>query len=199
MGLAGGLALVDVWMLAWAVCALFANLASPHRAIRFQLVLLPPAAWLAGLVVARAWQHDWPRRAWRVAVRTGLAILLLGSTSLTLGRFVTWMRTGEATAANLHGPLTAMIGDRDAVIVGELAAQAVFATAYRHFYVRPGQFNDDRDTILALGITHLVAPRDERDFVLRTLRRRTPELLTNRREIGTLRFRGRELVVWALP
>lgn len=195
LGLGGRLALVDLWMLAWAAAALLANLASTHRAIRFQLVLLPPAAWLGGLLIARLWDHAWPRRA---AVRAAIVLLLVGDTAVTLVRFVDWMRTSESTAADLGGPLTVMIGDRDAVVVGEFAAQAVFATSYRHFYVRPGQFNDDRATILALGITHLVAAREERDFVLDTLRRKTPELLERRREIGSLRFRGRELVVWAL-
>jgi 4-amino-4-deoxy-L-arabinose transferase-like glycosyltransferase len=185
--------LVDAWMIGWLVLALVANLASPHRAVRFQLVLIPPAAWLGGVFFARAWSIV-PRR---LLIRAGLVAALATSVAITLTRFASWVVDGRETSTELAEPLKRMIGDRHAVVVGELAAQAVFATDYWHFYVRPGQFNDDRDTILALGITHLVS-RGRDDFVERTLRRRTPELLEGRTRLGTLRFREHDLTVWAL-
>src|SRR5690606_30435364 len=46
---------IDYWMLAWAIFGLLANLASPHRAVRFQLIMVPPAAWLAAVFVGRVW------------------------------------------------------------------------------------------------------------------------------------------------
>lgn len=197
-GLEGGPKIIDLWMLGWALLALAANLATPHRAIRFQLMLIPPAAWLGGLVFARAWLHAWPSVAWRRAVRAGLLALLLGSVSVTVVRFGLWLREGESTATELGEPLAAMIGDRHAVVVGEFAAQAVFETDYWHFYVRPAQFNSSREVILALGITHLIAESDEDDFVARQLARRTPKLLVGRKQLGTLRFREHELIVWEL-
>lgn len=197
-GLAGRATTLDLWMLAWALLALAANLASPHRAIRFGLVLVPPAAWLGGLVFARAWLHAWPSARWRRAVQAGLLTLLLGSGSVTLVRFGLWLREGESTATELAEPLAAMIGDRHAVVVGEFAAQAVFATDYWHFYVRPGQFNASREVIAALGITHLIAVSDEEDFVERLLERRAPKLLEGRKQVGTLQFREHELIVWEL-
>jgi hypothetical protein len=197
-GLEGGPTIVDLWMLAWALLALAANLASPHRAIRFQLILIPPAAWLAGLMFARAWLHAWPSMRWRRAVRGGLLALLIGSGTVTLVRFGLWLREDRSTANELAEPLAAMIGDRHAVVVGEFAAQAVFATDYWHFYVRPGQFNDSRETIAALGITHLITVTDEEDFVERLLQRRAPKLLSGRKQLGTLQFREHELIVWEL-
>jgi 4-amino-4-deoxy-L-arabinose transferase-like glycosyltransferase len=195
--LEGGPRILDLWMLAWALLALAANLATPHRAIRFQLILIPPAAWLGGLVLARAWVHAWPSVRWRRGVRVGLLALLLGSSSITLVRFGQWLRVGESTAPELGEPLAAMIGDRHAVVVGEFAAQAVFATDYWHFYVRPGQFNTSPEIIRELGITHLVVRADGGDFVERLLRR-GPRRLTGRRMLGTLRFREHELNVWEL-
>ncbi|MFV8753593.1 phospholipid carrier-dependent glycosyltransferase [Nannocystaceae bacterium ST9] len=198
LGLEGGLTIFDIWMLAWALLALLANLASPHRAVRFQLVLIPPAAWLGGLLVARAWLHAWPSVRATRAVRAGLLALLLASGSVTLVRFGLWLAESESSAAELGGELEAMIGDRHAVVVGEFAAQAVFATDYWHFYVRPGQFNDTREIIGALAITHLIEVTDEEDFVARLLARRAPKLLAGRVQIGTLRFREHELIVWEL-
>jgi hypothetical protein len=195
----GGPTILDLWMLAWALLALVANLATPHRAIRFQLVLIPPAAWLGGLLFARAWVHAWPSVRWRRAVRVGLLALLLGSGLVTLVRFGLWLRDGESTANELAEPLATMIGDRHAVVVGEFAAQAVFATDYWHFYVRPGQFNDSREVIRELGITHVIAVTEsDGDFVEELLLRRAPKLLAGRRKLGTLQFREHELIVWEL-
>jgi hypothetical protein len=188
---------IDWWMLAWALFALLANLASPHRAVRFQLVLLPPAAWLAAALIGRAWLHAWPSAAWTRAVRAGLVTLTLLGGFLTTLRFVDWVRYGDTTAARIGEGLTGLIGEREAVVVGEFAAQAVFETNYQHFYVRPNQFNDSPEVIAGLGITHL-AVSGEDDFVELHMQDEAPELLVGRRKLGTVWFRGRELVVWEL-
>ncbi|KIG19603.1 hypothetical protein DB30_00112 [Enhygromyxa salina] len=188
---------IDLWMLAWAIFALLANLASPHRAIRFQLVLLPPAAWLAGAVIGRAWLHSWPTARWGRAVRAGLVAIALLGTTLTGLRFVNWMRDGDLSAAWIGDELTALIGDRKAVVVGEFAAQAVFETDYKHFYVRPNQFNYRPEILYQLGITHLVVAGDE-DFVEELMQDQAPEMLVARRKLGQVVFRRRQLDVWEI-
>lgn len=188
---------IDWWMLAWAVFALLANLASPHRAIRFQLVMLPPAAWLAAVLIGRAWLHAWPSPIWTRAVRAGLVTLALLGTFLTTLRFVDWVRYGSTTAATIGEELTALIGPREAVVVGEFAAQAVFETDYQHFYVRRNQFNDSPEIIRGLGITHLAVAGDE-DFVEDLMHDQAPELLVGRRKLGVVQFRTRQLQVWEL-
>lgn len=188
---------IDLWMLAWAIFALLANLASPHRAIRFQLVLLPPAAWLAGVVLGRAWLHQWPSRRWGQAIRAGLVCIAVLGTSLTAIRFGRWMRDGEASAAWIGDDLRALIGDREAVVVGEFAAQAAFETDYRHFYVRPNQFNFRPEILYALGITHLVVAGPD-DFVEELMQDQVPEMLVGRRRLGVVEYRRRKLVVWEI-
>lgn len=195
-GLRGSIDAMDLWMLAWLGLGLAANLASPHRAIRFQLVMLPPAAYLAAGMVARAWAHEWPRVWLGHGVRAGLVVLGLLGAGTTGARYGLWLSEGESSAADMGGELEALIGDRHAVVVGEFAAQAVFETDYWHFYVRPRQFNTSPEVIHALDITHLVL--EERDFVERQLKKSTPELLTGRRRLGTIHFRGRDLEVWEL-
>jgi hypothetical protein len=188
---------IDWWMLAWAVFALVANLASPHRAVRFQLVILPPAAWLAAVLIGRAWLHAWPSQIWTRAVRAGLISLALLGSFLTTWRFVDWVRYGSNTAATIGEELTALIGPREAVVVGEFAAQAVFETDYQHFYVRRNQFNDSPEIIAALGITHLAVAGDE-DFVEVLMQEAVPELLVGRKRLGRVWFRGHQLDVWEL-
>ena len=187
---------LELWMLAWAILALLANLASPHRAIRFQLIMLPPAAWLGGVLVARLWAHPWSPR-WRPRLRVVLCALGLACVGWTSLRVATWMRHGQPTAARLGGQREALIGDRHAVVVGEFAAQAVLDSDYWHFYLRPHQFNDSPEIIATLGPTHLVVHGDE-DFVLELLREASPELLLGRRHLGWVNFRGVWLSVWEL-
>lgn len=187
---------LDGWMLAWALCGLLANLASPHRAVRFQLVMLPPAAWLAALFVARVWAHAFVRARVSSALRGALVALALVGVASTLNRFVRWTNTDQRTAAQVGEQLEALIGDRHAVVIGEFAAQAVFETDYWHFYVRPNQFNTDREILDALAPTHLVAWED--DFVEEFLRERRSDLLIGRRKLGELEFRGETLTVWEL-
>jgi hypothetical protein len=188
---------LDWWMLAWAVCALLANLASPHRAVRFQLVMLPPAAWLAAALLARAWLHTWPRAWIGQAVRVGSIVLALLGLTVTAQRFAEWMRESEATAAWVGDDIEALIGERDAVVVGEFAAQAVFETPYKHFYVRPTQFNDSPEIMAQLGITHL-AVYGEEDFVEDHMQRKVPDWLIGRRRLGTVRYRAYTLTIWEL-
>lgn len=190
--------LLDWWMLAWAIFALLANLASPHRAIRFQLVILPPAAWLAGAVVGRIWSHAWSRPRLQKWVRGGLVVLATLGVGITSQRYVQWMRSSEPSAAHMGEQLEALLGEREAVVIGEFAAQAVFETRYKHFYVRPDQFNFSRETLLALGITHVVVQDLSDDWVYGLLEDEVPELLVGMRKLGQLSFRGRSLGVWEL-
>ncbi|NVB36470.1 glycosyltransferase family 39 protein [Pseudenhygromyxa sp. WMMC2535] len=194
---------IDWWMMGWLILALLANLASPHRAIRFQLILVPPAAWLGGVLLARAWLHRWSRPGLGRVARAGIVTLLSLCAALSLARYALWLGQAEYSAAKLGDGLEQLIGDGDldgdgvvdVVVVGEFAAQAVFDTGYRHFYVRPGQFNTSPEIIRGLGITHMVF--EDGDFVGRQLQRSTPELLEARTLLGTLEFRGRPLKVWA--
>lgn len=188
---------LDWWMLAWLVLALLANLASPHRAIRFQLVMLPPAAWLGAALLARVWSHRYARPKLVASIRASIIAVALLCSAQTVQRLVRWTQADQRTAAQLGAQLEQLIGDRHAVVVGEYAAQAVFETNYWHFYVRPGQFNTSDEVIHALGITHLVV-HGEDDFVEKLLRREQPELLVGREALGELSFRGQTLTVWEL-
>ncbi|MFO7563827.1 MAG: hypothetical protein R6X02_14370 [Enhygromyxa sp.] len=189
---------IDLWMLAWAILALLANLASPHRAIRFQLILVPPAAWLAGALVSRAWLHQWPSLVWTRGVRAGLVMLALLGTTLTGMRFTEWMRSEQASAASIGAELEDLIGEREAVVIGEFAAQAVFETEYQHFYVRPNQFNFTPEILRALAITHVITADPKHDRIVKLLKKEVPDLLDDWRKLGTIEFRGQTLEVWEL-
>jgi hypothetical protein len=188
---------IDWWMLAWALLGLLANLASPHRAVRFQLIMVPPAAWLAAVFIGRAWAHAFVRPRLRSALRGAVIALALVGVASTVTRFVRWSSADQRTAAQLGEQLEALIGDRHAVVIGEFAAQATFETDYWHFYVRPHQFNTSDEILDALAPTHLVAW--EEDFVEEFLADRRPDLLMGRRKLGELEFRGKLLTVWELP
>jgi hypothetical protein len=127
-------------------------------------------------------------------------VLLLALTSAFIvvdGRpYLRWMATAPSTLARSGSALEAIVGDRDATIAGEYAAQVAFETPYRHVYLRPTQFNRTREVILALGATHVVFAED--DFVERLMKRQTPERLQGKRLIGEIEFRGRRLSVYEL-
>ncbi len=186
-------AVFDTWMIAWAVSATLAILASPHRAVRFALIFVPPVACLGGVFFARLWSRRWKRRT---SARTVLVAAGVVATMTTVVRFSRWQRSASATTVELGPALINMIGHQDAMVVGEFAAQAVFETPYRHVYVRPGEFNDDPSTVEQLGVTHFVFVEDRTDFVERHLRRMRLPAYRDRKKLGTLRFREYTLGVW---
>jgi hypothetical protein len=192
------LGVIDWWMVAWLLLAMLANLASPHRAVRFQLVMLPPAAWLGGALIGRLWLHGYARPRLAQGVRVGLLALALLGASSTIARYARWVAGGQKSAAQIGAQLEALIGDRHAVVVGEFAAQAVFETDYWHFYVRPGQFNSSDEILDALGITHLISAGPDEDFVERMLWRQRSDMLVDRSKLGEVEFRGQTLTVWEL-
>lgn len=189
---------IDLWMFAWAIFGLLANLASPHRAIRFQLIMLPPAAYLGAVLVARIWRHEWPSRALAWGVRAGLGVIVLLGSYSTLRSFHSWTSSRKPTFVWVADELEALIGEREAVVVGEFAAQAVFETDYRHFYVRPDQFNFTPEILRGLGITHVLVDATEEDFVWELLEDEAPELLAGRTRLGYVHFRRRKLELWEL-
>jgi hypothetical protein len=111
-------------------------------------------------------------------------------------RYYVWTEHAGFTFRDSSRTLTRLIGPREAVVVGEYAAHATLATPYRHYYIRPGQFNDAAPTLRALGITHLVT--HDGDMAAEALRRNAPELLAGARRIGELDFYGIRLTVYEL-
>ena len=184
-------------MLAWLTVALLVNLASGrHHHIHLQLPLLPPAALLGGLFAARLWYRPpgptlpwWTLRA-LVLLLAVLFVLVHGP------RYYDWARQPRFSLVDSGRTLRQLIGDRPAVVVGEFAVLPALETRYACYFIRPGLMNDARSTLLALGITHLVAAPI--DMVTTALERNAPELLARPRLLGDLEVYGLTLRVYEL-
>jgi hypothetical protein len=186
-----------VYMFGWLALALGVNLATTEHLIHFQLVIFPPVALMGGLFAARLWCAAARSRSIRAWLLRG-AVVLAGVVFATYhgARYLAWMQHATFTFPGSSRALQRIIGDREAVVVGEYAAQVTLETRYRHYYVRPRLFNDSERTLRALGITHLVA--HERDLVTAVLWRNAPRLLEGARSIGRLEFYGLPLTVYEL-
>lgn len=212
-GLAAPVDPVAMYMIGWLVLALGANLATRDHLVHFQLIMLPPIALLGGLFAARVWHaariglSALPGRRgdetarWLALIRAGglCGIVILAAAGFVLyhgQRYYAWATNPTFTFPESSRALRRIIGEREAVVVGEYAAQATLETRYRHFYIRPQLFNWSEKTLLALGITHLVAHED--DMVTEVIRRNAPSLLNGIRTIGKLEFYGLPLKVYEL-
>ncbi len=185
------------YMLAWFAFALALNLIVENQQVHFQLILFPPLACLGGLFAARLWHAGGPRAARRRWAGRSLVVLAALVFAAYHGqRYLDWITHATFTFPESSRELARLIGPRDAVVVGEYAAQATIETGYRHYYIRPGLFNDSRPVLTSLGITHLVAHDD--DLVTEVLRRNAPELLRGLRPLGNLDFYGLTLHVYEL-
>ncbi len=188
---------VEAWMVLWFVLALAASLASPARAIRFQLFIVPPAAWLAGALAGRVWRQAWTRPWQGVTARVALVLAVAIPAAASLERFGAWMRDSGHTAERAGPELERLLGDRHAVVVGEFAAQVTFETPYVHYYVRRELGSGTRDAIEAMQITHVVFER-RGDFVRKRMRKVTPAHLLGLEHLGTILYMDRELAVFEL-
>jgi hypothetical protein len=185
------------FMLAWLAVALLVNLAGGrHHHIHLQLPLLPPAALLGGLFAARLWHRPpgptlpwWTLRA-LVGLLAVLFVLIHGA------RYYQWARQPRFSLVESGRALRQLIGDRPAVVVGEFAVLPALETPYECYFIRPGLINDARPTLLALGITHLVAAPV--DMVTVVLARNAPEVLARPRILGDLEVYGLTLRVYEL-
>jgi len=111
-------------------------------------------------------------------------------------KYYEWAKAATFTFLESSRALRQIIRERDAVVVGEFAAQVTFETRYKHYYIRPKLFNASGDTLVALGITHLVAHKD--DLVTEVMRRNAPHLLQRLKRIGQIEFYGLPLNVYEL-
>jgi hypothetical protein len=185
------------YMMGWLASIVALNLLTSKHLVHVQLMLLPAVAFLGGLFAARLWHAAAGPQARRPWLHRGVVVLAAGVFLTYHGiRYSVWTAHAGFTFRDSSRTLTRLIGPREAVVVGEYAAHATLATPYRHYYIRPGQFNDAASTLRALGITHLVT--HDGDMAAEALRRNAPELLAGARPIGQLDFYGIRLTVYEL-
>lgn len=211
LGLSAPPDVLSVHMIGWLGLALGVNLATREHLVHFQLIMFPPIALLGGLFAARLWHaagrargamgggRDAPTE--RAVIRDwcfrGTVILAGVAFAMYHGeRYYDWAKAATFTFPESSRALRQIIGERDAVVVGEFAAQVTFETRYKHYYIRPKLFNASGDTLVALGITHLVAHED--DLVTEVMRRNAPHLLQRLKTIGQIEFYGLPLNVYEL-
>ncbi|TPV92915.1 MAG: hypothetical protein B7733_23210 [Myxococcales bacterium FL481] len=184
------------WWLMWLCLGTAVTFVTTQRAVRFQLIVIVPAAWFTAALFGRLWRLSRTGRS-RVVLRSSVLAVLAWAAVAGLMPWVRWIERADTTLVAAGPQLEKIIGPGPAVVVGEHAGNVVFTTPYKHFYIRPRQFNDDRQTIDALGVTHVVTRR-RRDFVERVLRKETPKRWAARKRLGRLKFRGETLTVWKL-
>jgi hypothetical protein len=106
-------------------------------------------------------------RGWLATHRPSLLVAPL---ALPLVALIGWSAFGHIafargaayTVRDGARQLEQQIGERAATIVGFASPGIVLGTPYKNFYVRGG-FNETRDQLQALGITHFLFRRDGRD------------------------------------
>jgi hypothetical protein len=197
LSLAAPIEPLGAYMLAWFAVALIANLLVEHHQVHLQLILFPPMTMLGGLFAARLWHSTAIAGVLGRRLLRGVVVAAAIAFAAYHGqRYLDWITRPTFTFPESSRALARLIGEREAVVVGEFAAQAVLETRYRHFYVRPGLFNSSERTLMALGITHLVA--HEHDFVTEVLRRNAPQLLNGSAWLGKIGFYGLTLHVYRL-
>jgi hypothetical protein len=178
------------WILAlWFLGSLVALFAIAHARGRFSTVLLPPAFAMAGLEID-AWLRNataiW-RKAALLAVFSFFAATHLGWHSRWARQLHYELHEGTERMADLVGP--------DDVVVGRWAPVLTFGTRAESFYVKHN-FNTDRASLSALGVTHLLGERE--GLTGRILSRRFPDSLYNAKQIAMVELLGRRLPLFEL-
>jgi 4-amino-4-deoxy-L-arabinose transferase-like glycosyltransferase len=183
----------ELVLLGWVACAFVAIAVSARSTLRFAAVVVPPAAIVAGLGLARAhaWSAArWPRRA--SAARVLPAVTLLAYCAY--GQF-SLLRSPQYSIRDAAVMIEARIGPREATIVGIASPGIVLGTPYRNFYVRR-HFNSTRRQLAALGITHCLF-RDRGDRSSRRIKAGFPELLGQLRTVASFQVRNEAFTLFA--
>jgi hypothetical protein len=200
----------DAWEVVvslWLVSTQAALLATPSLAAHYHVMVLPPAALLAGAAiqawsesgVAERWLGPWAW-AWAPPRARGhvWAALVLVPFVLLHGFWLGhgWMNR-RYSVRDAGAALRAALGNRDAVVAGMLAAPLVLETPYRHHYIK-AMFNMEPDAIRSFGITHVVEMRSAPDQTVKRLTELFPSAMRDARRVGTLEVRGHVVVLYEL-
>jgi hypothetical protein len=161
--------------------------------LRFWTIVIPAAAVVAGIGI------DWLRDALSqrraslapVPLAAALAALLV----LSLYGHTKYARTAVYTVRDGATRIAQQIGERDATIVGFPSPGIVLGTPYKNFYVRGG-FNQTRDQLQALGITHFLFRRDGRDRTREIVEHEFPDFMSTLRPGLALEVRKEPLLLF---
>lgn len=183
----------ELIMLGWFACALFAMEVIAQSRLRFWTIVIPAAALVAGLGVERA-------REWLATHKPSLAALPLAAPLIVLLGWsayghIAYARSAVYTVRDGAREIEQQIGDRPATIVGFASPGIVLGTPYKNFYVRGG-FNETREQLQALGITHFLFRRDGGDRTREIVGREFPDFMSGLQPDLALEIRKEPLVLY---
>jgi hypothetical protein len=182
----------ELVLLSWFACSFAAMVVVARSTLRVGTVVVPPAALVAGLGLARAYEWSlprWPRCAGAVRVLPTVALLAY----CAWGQFAL-LGSPQYTIRDAADIIEARIGAREATIVGLASPGVVLGTPYRNFYVRR-HFNTTRRQLTALGITHCLF-LDQGDRSRRRIGTRFPELLGQLRAVASFPVRDEAVTLF---
>lgn len=173
------------------------NLISRHEGvIRFQIIILPFLCAAAAVGVS-----------WVCEAQNGKLYSRIGSLLLVLflsyhgGRYIHWHWNATRTLAEAPVQLEELLTEKsstppeDVVLIGQFSPQLAFGTKYKQYYVRK-RFNDTREIVEALGVTHIaIATVRDREF----LRRLLPKRFKARRKLGEVPLWRSHANIYELP
>jgi hypothetical protein len=146
-------AYAELVVFGWLACALLAMEVIAKSQIRYWTVVIPPAAVIAGLGIERAREALLVRRP--ALANLPLAVPLCALIGFSAYGHTQYLRSAVYTVRDGARQIVQQIGDQPATIVGFPSPGIVLGTPYKNFYVR-GDFNETRDQLRELGITHFL-------------------------------------------
>jgi hypothetical protein len=180
----------EVIVFGWFVCSLIAMEVIAKSQLRFWTIVIPAAAVVAGIGI------DWARDLLHVRRASlaplPLAVPLVALLVLAAYGHIKYARAAVYTVRDGAALIQQQIGDRDATIVGFPSPGIVLGTPYKNFYVRGG-FNQTRDQLQALGITHFLFRRDGRDRTREIVEHEFPDFMSTLRPELALEVRTEPL------
>lgn len=177
----------------WFASALFAMEVIAQSRYRFWTIVIPAAAVVAGFGI------EWAR-VWLEARKPSLAALPLAVPLVVLLGWsafghIKYASSAEYTVRDGAREIEQQLGERDATIVGFASPGIVLGTPYKNFYVRGG-FNETREQLQALGITHFLFRRDMSDRTREIVGRAFPDFMAGLRPDLALQVRAEPLELY---
>lgn len=200
------------WMLAaWLVLGRAAAMFSPTQVVRFHLFYFFPLAMMAALALDRLWTkspRSYPRavsRPWRKRLFRGLVIGGVAyELAMTAGPWLHFAREPHYDLVENSRRLGRVLDREQArtgrvpAVIGELAGPLALENRMRCFYVK-GAFNQSREQLAGLGITHLLETDTLIDFSVDRFKNLLPGPYAAREFVAEFQVRGRHLILWRVP